>query len=81
MLRVFMLLFSLSGILSIIEKIATPNAVTNNLILASLFGSALLALGSSIIFSQGASTGGTSITAKLLNQYYSYRHRKGNVYL
>ncbi len=61
--------FSLSGILSIIEKIATPNAVTNNLILASLFGSALLALGSSIIFSQGASTGGTSITAKLLNKY------------
>lgn len=61
--------FSLSGILSIIEKIGAPNAITDNLILASIFGSALLALGSAIIFSQDASTGGTSITAKLLNKY------------
>lgn len=69
--------FSLSGILSIIEKIGAPAPLTTNLVLASIFGSALLALGSAFIFSQDASTGGTSITAKLLNKYCHMDMGKG----
>lgn len=62
--------FGLSAILSFIEKGFSPFAVTNNLILATIFGSVLLAMGSAIVFSQGSSTGGTSITAKILSKYF-----------
>lgn len=61
--------FGLSFALSIIEKNYTPVAVTNNLMLASIFGSVLLALGTAIMLTQDATTGGTSITAKILNKY------------
>ena len=69
--------FSLSIILSIIEKNYTPVALTDNLMLASIFGSALLALGSVIMLTQDATTGGTSITAKLLNKYVNIDFGKG----
>lgn len=69
--------FSLSIALSIIEKNYTPVALTNNLILAAIFGSALLALGSAIMLTQNATTGGTSITAKLLNKYCHIDFGKG----
>ena len=42
-----------------------------NLILATIFGSVFLAMGAAIVFSQGASTGGTSIIASILNKYFS----------
>lgn len=61
--------FGLSFALSVIEKFFTPIALTNNLMLASIFGSSLLAMGTAIMFTQDASTGGTSIIAKLLNKY------------
>ncbi len=61
--------FGLSFALSIIEKNYTIVAVTNNLMLASIFGSVLLALGTAIMLTQDATTGGTSITAKILNKY------------
>lgn len=61
--------FGLSFALSIIEKNYTPVAVTSNLMLASIFGSVLLALGTAIMLTQDATTGGTSITAKILNKY------------
>lgn len=61
--------FSLSFALAIMEKIYTPVAFTDNLMLASIFGSVLLALGSAIMLTQGATTGGTSIIAKILNKY------------
>lgn len=61
--------FSLSIALSIIEKNYTPVAATNNLLLATIFGSTFLALGSAIMLTQNATTGGTSITAKILNKY------------
>lgn len=69
--------FSLSIILSIIEKNYTPVALTDDLMLASIFGSALLALGSVIMLTQDATTGGTSITAKLLNKYVNIDFGKG----
>lgn len=69
--------FSLSTILSIIEKTTTPIAITDNLLLATIFGSVILAMGMSIVFTQGASTGGTSITATLLNKYCNLDIGKG----
>ena len=63
--------FGLSISMSIIEKFTTPVAITDNLILATIFGSVIIALGAVIIFNQGASTGGTSIIAKLLSEYFN----------
>ena len=61
--------FGLSITMSIIEKFTTPVLITDNLVLATIFGSVIIALGAVIIFNQGASTGGTSIIAKLLSEY------------
>lgn len=69
--------FALSTLLSLIEKFLAPNAITNNLLLATIFGSVILAMGSSLVFIQGASTGGTSITATLLNKYCNLDIGKG----
>lgn len=69
--------FSLSIILSIIEKNYKPIALTQNLMLATIFGSALLALGTVIMLTQDATTGGTSITAKLINKYANIDFGKG----
>ena len=69
--------FGLSTILSIMEKVGMTYPVTNDLFLATVFGSALSALGNAIVFNQGASTGGTSITAKLLNKYLNMDIGKG----
>ena len=63
--------FGLSISMSIIEKFTTPVAITDNLILATIFGSVIIALGAVIIFNQGASSGGTSIIAKLLSEYFN----------
>ena len=62
--------FGLSAILSITEKSGISFALTNNLVLATIFGSALLAMGTAIMFTQDASTGGTSIIAKIINKYF-----------
>ena len=69
--------FGLSAILSFIEKVLKPVGITDNLILATIFGSALVAMGSAFVFNQGASTGGTSITAKLFNKYLGMEIGKG----
>ena len=63
--------FGLSITMSIIEKFTTPVPITDNLVLATIFGSVIIALGAVIIFNQGASTGGTSIIAKLLSEYFN----------
>lgn len=69
--------FGLSFVLSIIEKVYKPIAITNNLMLASIFGSVTLALGTSIMLTQDATTGGTSITAKILSKYCNIDFGKG----
>lgn len=53
----------------IVENLLNPVAITDNLILASIFGSLIIALGTAIVFNQGSSTGGTSIIAKIINKY------------
>ena len=69
--------FGLSFALSIMEKLGITFSITDNLMLASIFGSALLALGTTIMLTQDATTGGTSITAKILNKYCNIDFGKG----
>lgn len=59
----------LSIIMWIIERFFKPGMVTDNMFLASFFGATILAMGSAIVFNQGASTGGTSIIAAIINKY------------
>lgn len=61
--------FMLSIIMWFIETFLKPTGITDNYVLACVFGSAVLALGTAITFYQDASTGGTSIIAKILNKY------------
>ncbi len=60
----------LSVIMWIFESFLNPRAITDNLVLACVFGSAVLAFGTAITFYQDASTGGTSIVAKIINKYF-----------
>ncbi|MBU5454663.1 YitT family protein [Caproiciproducens sp. MSJ-32] len=61
----------LSGVMIFIEQFFKPFAVTGDLMLASIFGTAITALGMGIIFNVNASTGGTDIVAKILNDYFN----------
>jgi uncharacterized membrane-anchored protein YitT (DUF2179 family) len=57
----------LSAIIWGIEKFLRPVAITNDLIIATIFGSLISALGLALVFNENASTGGTDILAKMLN--------------
>ncbi|MBC5626107.1 YitT family protein [Clostridium sp. NSJ-49] len=59
----------LSVFMYIIETFFTPGILTENLFLASFFGSGILAMGAAIVFNEGASTGGTSIIAAIISKY------------
>ena len=61
----------LSVVMEIIERVFSPGILTDNMFLASFFGSALLAMGSAIVFHQGSSTGGTSILAAIISKFTS----------
>ncbi|MGG5460346.1 YitT family protein [Clostridium sp. B9] len=61
--------FGLSFAISLIESFLPTFAVTENMLLATIFGSAVAALGIALVFSQNSSTGGTAIIAKILNKY------------
>ncbi|MCC8163012.1 MAG: YitT family protein [Lachnospiraceae bacterium] len=52
--------------------LAAFGAVTDDLLLAALEGSVLIALGIGLIFKAGATTGGTDIIIKILRQKYRY---------
>lgn len=52
------------------EEVLHPKPITDNLFLACVFGSAVVAFGTAIVFNQEASTGGTSILAKLINKFF-----------
>lgn len=60
---------TLSIVMWIIESFFKPGMLTENMFLASFFGSAILAMGSAVVFNQGASTGGTSIIAAIINKF------------
>lgn len=63
---------ALSSILWCLEKIVPAGTmITNNLFLASVFGTFISGIGMGIVFYQNASTGGTDILAKILNKFVS----------
>ena len=59
----------LSTFIYILEKFA-PFNITNDLMLATVFGTIISALGMAIVFNANASTGGTDIIAKILNKFF-----------
>lgn len=59
----------LSVFMWIIERFFTPGVLTENMFLASFFGSIILGMGAAIVFHQGASTGGTSIIAAIISKF------------
>ena len=54
-----------------------PFNVTNDLMLATVFGTLISALGMAIVFNANASTGGTDIIAKILNKFIHVNIGKG----
>ena len=59
----------LSVFMWIIENVFKPTVLTENMFLASVFGSIILGMGAAIVFHQGASTGGTSIIAAIISKF------------
>ncbi|BCZ49137.1 membrane protein [Clostridium gelidum] len=60
----------LSIILWIIEKFLNPMAITKDLMMATIFGTLISAIGMALVFNENASTGGTDILAKILNKFF-----------
>ena len=60
----------LSVIMWIIENFFEPFAITNDLIIATIFGTLIAAFGMAIVFNNNSTTGGTDILAKLLNKFF-----------
>lgn len=60
----------MSVIMWIIESFFSPFAITNDLIIATVFGTLISAFGMAIVFNCNASTGGTDILAKILNKFF-----------
>lgn len=63
--------FSLAGMMTIIETYFNPKAITNDLMLAAIFGTFITAIGMAIVFNANASTGGTDTIAKILNKFFN----------
>lgn len=60
----------LSAIMWFMELFLTPQMIpTDDLMLASVFGTLISGIGMGIIFNQNASTGGTDILAKILSRF------------
>ncbi|MDU5109054.1 MAG: YitT family protein [Clostridium sp.] len=62
--------FSLAGMMTFIENFLEPKAITNDLMLAAIFGTLITAIGMAIVFNANASTGGTDTIAKILNKFF-----------
>ena len=52
------------------EKTLEPKAITNDLMLATIFGTFISAIGMALVFNANSSTGGTDTIAKILNKYF-----------
>lgn len=62
--------FSLAGMMTLIEKTIEPRAITTDLMLATIFGTFISAIGMALVFNANSSTGGTDTIAKILNKYF-----------
>ena len=54
----------------IIETFLKPYAITKDLMIATIFGTLISALGMAIVFNNNSSTGGVDIIVKILNKYF-----------
>ncbi|MBS4957736.1 MAG: YitT family protein [Clostridium sp.] len=63
--------FLLSTSMWIMQKFF-PFTITNDLMLATIFGTLIAALGMAIVFNANASSGGTDIIAKILNKFFHF---------
>ncbi|WP_138203499.1 YitT family protein [Haloimpatiens lingqiaonensis] len=62
--------FALAGSIWIMDRLIDPAwVVTDNLLLATIFGTLLSGVGMGLVFNQNASTGGTDILAKIMNKF------------
>ncbi len=61
--------FMLSIVIEFMDKIMHSHAITTNLLIATIVGTVVTAIGLAIVFATNASTGGTDILAKILNRY------------
>lgn len=59
----------LTGIMWCMKNFLHPVAITHDLMLNSIIAPVLTGTGLALVFSQGASSGGTDIIAKILNKY------------
>lgn len=67
-----------SVVVSLFEKLVPINStVTSDIILQMFFGVFISAVGMGIVFNQNASTGGTDIIAKILNEFFGIDLGKG----
>ncbi len=64
--------FGLSFVLWFMDRFMYPEALTTDLMLATIFGTIITAIGLAIVFNINASTGGTDILAKILNKYTTF---------
>lgn len=64
--------FGLSFLLWFMDAFVHPQALTTDLLISSVFGTVLSAIGLAMVFNVNASTGGTDILAKILNKYTSF---------
>lgn len=70
--------FFLSGAVWMLERFFPVGApLTDDILVQLIFGTLLGATGMAIVFNQNASTGGTDITAKILNRYFNIDIGKG----
>lgn len=60
----------LSVVMWLIEKFLNPFAITEDLVIATVFGTLISAFGMAVVFNNNASTGGTDILAKILNKFF-----------
>lgn len=58
-----------SATLWFIGEFLSPVAITNDLIIASIFGAVISAFGMALIFNNNSTTGGSDIVAKIINKY------------
>lgn len=64
--------FALSIVMDLMEKVFNSYAITENLYLAVICGTLIIASGLALAFAVNASTGGTDILAKILNKYSKF---------
>lgn len=60
----------LSVVMWIMETYFSPYAITEDLVIATIFGTIISAFGMAIVFNNNSSTGGTDILAKILNKFF-----------